>query len=253
MVHSISTFRTPCAIVLSNTTEYSRFVLALRYLAINESMPENSLTSYMDDIEKYQSQLGENAIKIIIERWFALTLRKVPERKGVRTPDYEIFDAKGELIAICEVKSCVDANVPTYDPGQSYEELSEISRKKDRNHRSKVEAHHRKAISQIANHRNLPTLMAFMSFDMTDYIDLANVLEDSLTVFPDDPLADLYLLIKVHQDVVPSDVFTITTTPQLLYSNERGELFGHQYLSLEEALRNGGLLPATFRNQEQGI
>jgi hypothetical protein len=42
----------------------------------------------MGNLEKYQSELGEKATKILLESWYALTLRKVPEVKGTRTPDF---------------------------------------------------------------------------------------------------------------------------------------------------------------------
>ncbi len=59
----------------------------------------------MEKLEQYQSELGEKAIKIVLERWYALTLKKVLEVKDTRTPDYEVLNSAGEVIAICEVKS----------------------------------------------------------------------------------------------------------------------------------------------------
>jgi hypothetical protein len=205
----------------------------------------------MEKIEKYQSELGEKAIKIVLERWYALKLKKVSEQKNLKTPDYEITDAAGVVVAACEVKSCVDANVPVYNPDVSIEELSEISKKRDRNHRSKLQRHHAKAISQLKAYRTLPTLIIFVSFDMTDHIDMDIILQEYELLHPLAPMADLYLLLKIYQHVIPSDQFVIEDTPQLRYSTELGESLGRKYLSLEEALRNNGMLPATFRLEKQ--
>lgn len=200
----------------------------------------------MEYLEKYQSELGEKAIKIVLESWYALTLRKVPRAKGVKTPDYEILNKAKEVIAIGEVKSLVDANVPTYNPATSYEDDVEISKKRDKNHRSKLQTHHGKAMSQLANRRDLPTLVIFTSFDMTDDIDMDMVLQDYQTLYPSAPMADLYLLIRIHQGVIPSDTFEIRYTAQLRHSTKLGDDFGHRYLSLGEAWKSGGVLPATF-------
>jgi hypothetical protein len=200
----------------------------------------------MWSIEAYQSELGEKAIKIVIEQWYALKLRKVPQVKGLKTPDYEILTLGGKVIAMGEVKSCVDANVPVFDPVASHEEVAQNSTRRDRNHRSKLEKHHGKAISQLANHRGLPTIVIFVSFDMTDGMDMAMVLQEHQTLYPSAPMADLYLLVKIHQSVMPSDTFEITNTAQLMHTTKLGEDFGHQYLSLSEAWQNGGTLPATF-------
>ena len=201
----------------------------------------------MENLEKYQSELGEKAIKIVLESWYALTLRKMPETKGIKTPDYEILNGVGEVIAIGEVKSLVDANVPTFNPATSYKELTEISKNRDKNHRSKLQRHHGKAMSQLSNHCDLPTLIIFASFDMTDDIDMDIVLQEHQVLYPSAAMADLYLLIRIHQSVIPSDTFEIRYTAQLRHSTKLGDEFGHRYFSLNEAWRNDGALPATFR------
>jgi hypothetical protein len=218
------------------------------HLARAEVQRENIL--HMEKLEQYQSELGEKAIKIVLERWYALTLKKVSEVKDTRTPDYEVLNSAGEVIAICEVKSCVDANVPTYNSETSYEELAAISKKRDRNHRSKLERHHGKAMSQLVNHQGLPTLVVFVSFDMTDGMDMAMFLQDYEELYSSVEMADLYLLIRIHQDIIPSDTFSVKYTAQLMHTTKAGEDFGHQYLSLGEAWKNGGILPATFSVKE---
>ena len=167
----------------------------------------------------------------------------------MRTPDYEVLNRAGGVIAICEVKSCVDANVPNYNPKSSYEELAEISKKRDRSHRSKLERHHGKAMSQLINHKSLPTLIVFVSFDMTDEIDMAIFLQNYEKLYSATEMADLYLLIKIHQDIIPSDIFSVKYMAQLMHTTKVGEDFGYRYLSLEEAWQNGGVLPATFHTK----
>ena len=186
---------------------------------------------FMWNIEQYQGELGEKAIKVILERWYAISLRKLPKIKGIKTPDYAFADSAGNVIAIGEVKSCVDANIPVYDPNASQENIAEASKKRDRNHRSKLENHHGKAISQLAQYTDLPTLIIFASFDMTDGMDMAMVLQSYQELYPSAPMADLYLLIRIHQSVIPSDIFEITHTAQLMHTTKMGDEFGHQYLS----------------------
>lgn len=207
----------------------------------------------MREIEIYQSELGEKALKIVLEHWYALKLEQVPKIKNRETPDYKIIDGAGDIIAVCEVKSCVDANVQTYNPTMSREELAEVSKKKDRNHRSKLQRHHSKAMAQLVGYHTLPTLVVFVSFDMTDHIDMDIFLQDHQTLYPSAAMADLYLLLKIHQDIIPSDKFEIRYMIQLRHSTKLGENFGHRHLSLEEALHNGGFLPATFELPNNGI
>jgi hypothetical protein len=66
-------------------------------------------------------------------------------------------------------------------------------------------------------------------------------------------MADLYLLIKIHQNIIPSDTFSVKYTAQLMHTTKVGEDFGHEYLSLGEAWQNGGILPATFHVEEKII
>ncbi len=202
----------------------------------------------MENIDEYQSELGERATKIVFESFYNLRLRKVPKKKGQRTPDYEIIDEDGNTVAVSEVKSFVDIIGPT-DPKKKidYEKFAEISKARDRNHRSKLRKQHGKALSQLAGYTNIPTLVIFVSFDMTDYIDMAQVLQEHKDLYPDSKMADAYILMKVHQGIIPSNTFDIKEMIRLMHNNEIGENFGHEYLSLNEAWRRSGALPITFR------
>jgi hypothetical protein len=201
----------------------------------------------MDSLEFYQSELGEKAAKLLLEHLYSLQLQKIPKIKGKETPDYEILSMKGEVVAVAEVKTCVDTIHPhDNDPSLTPEELSEISKKRDRNHRSKLRKHHDKALSQLRGRGDLPTMVIFISFDMTDHIDMDMVLQEHTELYPETALADLYLLIKIHQEIVRSDNFEVNQTAQLRHSNDKGRAFGENKMSLNEALSKGGVLPIRF-------
>src|SRR5579871_6847471 len=104
----------------------------------------------MEKLEEYQSDLGERATRIIIKKLFNFELRKVPQKKNQRTPDYEIIDNDKNIVAICEVKSSVDSpGLDNSGKSLSLEEFNVISQKRDRNHRSKLNKHNNKAMSQL--------------------------------------------------------------------------------------------------------
>lgn len=196
----------------------------------------------MSKIEIYQSKLGEEAVKLFIERCWNLELKKIPERKGKKTPDYEIKDNEGNIIAICEVKSCTDSSV--VDSGNS--KIFELSQKAERSHTSKLEKHNSKAMSQLVNYSNFPIIIIFVSFDMTDSIDMSNMLQQHKSLYPNSKIADVYLLFKVHQNLIPSSTFEINQTPMFKYDNSHGKDFLDKYFSLEKALENKAILPLIF-------
>ncbi|MDO8515651.1 MAG: hypothetical protein Q7S28_00175 [bacterium] len=200
----------------------------------------------MKQLETLQSELGEKVPKIVLGKFYNLTLVKIPLAKNRKTPDYKIFN-NTELIAISEVKSCVsiigpaDINLET-----SYEEIAEISKKRDKNHRSKLGKHHDKALSQLPNDQNLPTVIIFVSFDMTDYIDMGMMLQDHKETYPSASMADVYVLIKIHQGIIPSNNFEIKETIRVMYNTEAGRYFSEKYFPLIPALQNAGTLPLVF-------
>jgi len=201
----------------------------------------------MDNLEIYQSELGEKAAKLILEHLYDLTLRKIPKVKGKETPDYEILNSAGNIVAVAEVKTCVDTIRPhENDPSLTSEELARISKGRDRNHRSKLRKHHGKALSQLKGFGDLTTIVIFISLDMTDHIDMDMVLQEHQDLYPETVLADLYLLAKIHQGIIGSNTFDITQTAQLRSSNEKGNEFGKKNMSLSESLRKGGVLPISF-------
>lgn len=200
--------------------------------------------------EEYQSRVGESATRIVLGKIGNLRLVKIPEKKGQRTPDYEIQDSNGEVVAFCEVKSLVDSITEDSRADISYEELAELSKKRDKNHRSKLKRHLASATSQLEGYTHLPTFVAFVSFDMTDYIDMGQVLEEHKELFPDAPIPDSFILMKVHQSISPSDTFDITETIRILHNSDRGKEFGEKHLVSPEAIGRVGLLPLTFKLDE---
>ena len=122
-----------------------------------------------------------------------------------------------------------------------------LSISRDRNHRSKLRKHHSKAISQLAGYSDLPTMVIFVSFDMTDYIDMGQVLQEHHDLFPEHPMADCYMLIKIHQNISPSKEFDVRETVKIMHNTEKGKDFAEKYLSLSEALQKAGTLPMTFK------
>ncbi len=202
-------------------------------------------------IEEYQSTLGELVPKKVFETLFRLNLEKIAENSGQSTPDYSVIDESGNIIAICEVKSLVQTSSQTDSSlGTSLKELersAELSKKRDKNHRDKVRRHHPTAMSQLLPHSNLPTILIFVSFDMTDHIDMLQVLGEHKELHPDAFMADLYILVKVHQNILPSNEFEVKETINTAFNTECGEAFSKKYLSTEISLQNAGALPLTFK------
>jgi hypothetical protein len=204
----------------------------------------------MGNIEIYQSDLGEKAVKIFIKRCWELELEKITKKKDQKTPDFEIKDSNENIIAIGEVKSCVDSSTAQSFKSMlniSQDDLYEISKKADKNHRSKLEKHNNKAISQLVNYSNFISIIFFVSFDMTDYIDMDIMLQEQKKLYPFSPIADIYVLFKVHQSIIPSEIFEIKETPQFRYDNKKGKDFLDKYLSLQQALKNNAILPLTLK------
>ena len=197
--------------------------------------------------EQYRSRVGEVAAKIVIEKLGNLKLEKIHEKKGQRNPDYTIKDADGNRIAICEVKALVDP-LATVDSkvGLSFEKEMELSKKRDANHRSKLRRKLGQAIKQLVHNTNLATVICFVSFDMTDYIDMGQVLQEHIELHPTDQIPDSFILMKVRQDVVPSDFFKITETVRVMFNSEKGKEFGEKHLNWSNALKKIGSLPLTF-------
>lgn len=200
--------------------------------------------------KEYQSRIGEAATRIVLGKIGNLQLVKIPEKKGQRTPDYEIRDANGEAVAYCEVKSLVDSITDDSRADISYEELAELSKKRDKNHRSKLKRHLGSAIAQLKGYNHLPTFVAFVSFDMTDYIDMGQVLEEHKELHPDDTIPDSFILMKVHQSISPSETFDITETIRILHNSDKGKEFGENHFVSPDAIKRVGLLPLTFRLEE---
>lgn len=207
-------------------------------------MRGTELRELMKKLEEYQSLLGERAAKIVLENLYNLRLDKIPKKKGQKTPDYELIDSQKNIaIAVCEVKSTVDVINPT-DAGKTlnHESLSTISKARDRNHRGKLMQHHGKAISQFVEYPNAPTVVIFVSFDMTDPVDMARVLQEYKDLYSGSKMADTYILMKVDQPIIPANSFDLKEM-QLRHISETGKEFGQKYLSSSE----GRLLPITFR------
>ncbi len=197
---------------------------------------------------KYRSDLGEISAKLAIERLSRLELKKVPEAKEQKTPDYELLDSSGTMVAICEVKSLVDrfaSSTPSFEEIGA-EAWRDLMRKIDANHRSKIRKKLAEAMKQLPKDSQIPTAVIFVSFDMSDWIDMAQVLQEHTELFPDDSLPDWCAMVKVHQGVVPSNSFQIKDTIQLMHNTERGKEFGAKYLETEDTLKRAGVLPLDF-------
>lgn len=193
----------------------------------------------------YKSELGEAVPKIVLNKLFHLELKKIPKKKGKRTPDYKIEDNEGNVLAVCEIKSLIDSP-DEFDAELSYEEEGLRSRKRDRNHRTKIRRGLGEALNQLKNYSDSVTLVIFISFDMTDYIDLQQVLNDKET-FPSSFEADAYMLIKAHQSLVPSQEFKVKETSHILFNLGKGQIFAEKYMSTDTGLKNAGALPLTFK------
>lgn len=198
-------------------------------------------------VEQYQSELGEKAAKIVLEKMHGFRMEKVPEKKGKKSYDYIIKDHSRGVIAVCEVKSLVDTTRPIdFATDLSSEKEAELSKARDRNHRSKLMRHHDKAVSQLDG-SGVPTLVIFVSFDMTDYIDMGQVLQDYKELYPASPMADFYFLMKIYQGIIPSNTFDIKYTPMILWNTNVGRECAEKYFSLITAVKNAGMLPITFK------
>ncbi len=81
---------------------------------------------------------------------------------------------------------------------------------------------------------------------MTDYVDMGQVLQEFQEIYPNLQTADLYILMKVYQSIIPSSKFVIKESIWHMYTNEIGKQFVNNFLSLSEALSRGGILPKTF-------
>lgn len=81
---------------------------------------------------------------------------------------------------------------------------------------------------------------------MTDYIDMGQVLEEHKELYPDDPIPDSFILMKIHQDRKPLDSFEIKETIRILQNSDRGKMFGEKYLVSPETIPRVGVLPITF-------
>lgn len=200
------------------------------------------------DFEKYQSDLGQEGVKIVLETLFCLKMSKIQERKDKKTPDYEILDENGNTIGYCEVKSFTNiGELSNPEEGLNLEKFTEISIKRDKNHRSKISKHNGKAMQQLAFNSSLPNIVIFVSFDMTDHIDMDNVFQFQKEIYPNNSLADVYVMMKVHQSIMPSDTFEIKQAIQFRYSTQLGKDFVDTHLSPAEALLRSGTLPLIFK------
>jgi hypothetical protein len=81
---------------------------------------------------------------------------------------------------------------------------------------------------------------------MTDAGDLDFVLDEFKTVFPDEQLSDVYILVKIHQDISPSTKFHIRETIQMRCSSQAGIEFCDKYFEWEIIANKVGLLPLSF-------
>ena len=201
-----------------------------------------------ESYEQYRSRIGEEAAKIVLQDLGGLILEKLAEKKNQRNPDYVIKDTDENRIAVCEVKALVDLlTTGSSAEGLTHEEERELMKKRDANHRSKLRRQLGQAIKQLADHKDVPTVVCFVSFDMTDYIDMGQVLQDHIDLHPTDPIPDSFILMKIHQDVVPSATFKVTDTVRVMFNSEAGRIFGEKYLNWSEAYKRVGPLPLTFK------
>ncbi len=192
--------------------------------------------------EKYQNDLGEKIPLTVFDVFYRLKLEKIPESLDNLSPDYAVRDESGVLIARCEVKSLIDVIGPAdLSIDMDHAAMAEKMRRLDRNHRSKLRGHHEKAISQLTKYSDLPTIVFFVSFDMTDHIDLLMMLQDNREIFPEAERADLYILMKVYLGTIPTGEFQITQSALVADNTERGTEFANKYLSWDKALRNAGI------------
>ncbi len=199
--------------------------------------------------EKYRSELGELVPKIVLKQLSNLELEKVKEERKNKTPDYEIKNQEGIIVAICEVKSLVDTLNPldfNLNDSQKLKVLSDKSDKRNRNHRSKLQKHHDSAMLQLRDRVDLLRVVVFVSFDMTDCIDMRIMLAEHKEIYPLSLMADLYILMKVHQSRIPSESFEITETIMTLYNSNKGKCFAEKYLCWDEILKRVDDFPLTF-------
>ena len=201
----------------------------------------------MDKYEKYQSDIGEKVPKIILNVFYDLNLEKIKEDKKHGNPDYRVLDSEGNLIAVCEVKSLTERMNGDMDFSidMDMETMREVMQKKDKSHRSKLRNHHSKAVRQVLVYSSI-SIVFFVSFDMTDHIDMLTVLNEYKMLYPNAPMADLYILAKVYLNRIPTTEFQITQTIVTAHNTDKGREFAEKYLSLEKALNNTGGLPVTL-------
>jgi hypothetical protein len=195
---------------------------------------------------KYQSELGEKAVKAVFKTFYNLELKKIPEDNNEKTPDFEVLDQDESLIAICEVKSLVDtANIHSNESTLSLEEQTRLSIHRDRNHRSKIEKHYNNSIEKFDKYTSIPKIVAFVSFDMTDHIDLDNKLNEYLKLYPDANDADICLIFKPYQSRIPLDTFELKQDIHVRYYTNKGKEFCEQKLKRLEDLDNA--VPMTIK------
>lgn len=198
-------------------------------------------------MNSYQSKLGEKAVKILFETFYNLQLIKISEIKGKKTPDYKVINKKGDIVANTEVKTCVDITKPCEDNLDiTQEKFLEILKKEDRDHRGKLSNHHTKALSQLKEYIDLPTMIVFISFDMTDYIDMDMVLEEHKKLYPFSPMADIYVIVKVNHNITPSNAFEIKEAIRFMYNTDKGKDFLGVNMPPFDDIKNASLLPLTF-------
>ena len=188
------------------------------------------------DFEKYQSELGEKIPKVVFKRLYDLNLEKIPEKNCKRSPDYKVLDKEGVIIAHCEVKSCVDSTPSrTFNPiifdDKTLLEISEKGEKSNQNYFSKLMKHHQKAVKQLDDYQKLPTLLIFVSFDMTDSRDMDKMLQEYAELYSSSPMADVYILLKVHQKDMPSENFDLYEIGIIHNDTDQGKNFVSKYMS----------------------
>jgi len=200
--------------------------------------------------EEYKSDLGEKAPKIVFEDFYNIKFKKISRKKNQKTPDYEITDLNENIIAYCEVKSLLDTlHSKDFSMQMSQEAILENSIKREVSYLSKLRNHHGKAILQLSNNHNLPTLIVFSSFNMTDHIDMDKMLQEHKNLYPQCPMADAYALMKIHQSVVPSNTFEIKYTIATRWNTDLGKYFLDKYLppiNTFQDLQKIGKLPKSF-------
>ena len=199
-----------------------------------------------DEYRKYRSNLGELATKAVLERLSDLWLEKIPEKKNDITPDFRVLK-EAIPVATCEVKSLVD---PLFSSSSDFnfgtQEWNDLMKKKDANHRSKLRKKLGEGINQLKKYKGSVTVICFVSFDMTDYIDMGQVLQEHLELHPGDWIPDVFILMKVHQNIIPSNNFEIEDTIRLMHNSKQGEEFGTKYLAWDQTLKKTGSLPLSF-------